>query len=57
MARTQRVIDGGITTWTVVSDSFEVIEPAESYLEFGRQSVFHRTRSMAYARGLAQWWT
>ena len=37
MAATQRVVIGGESTWTVVSKSFAVVEPIESYLEFGRQ--------------------
>ncbi len=57
MARTQRVINGSAVTWTVVSNSFTVIEPAESYLEFGRQNGFSPNTIKAYARGLAQWWT
>jgi integrase len=50
------VLDGA-TTWTVVSESFSVVEPVERYLEFGRQSGFAPNTIKAYARGLAQWWT
>ena len=57
MATTQRVVLDGTTTWTVVSESFSVIEPAEEYLEFGRQTGFAANTIKAYARGLAQWWT
>ncbi|HTX96118.1 MAG TPA: tyrosine-type recombinase/integrase [Mycobacterium sp.] len=57
MAATQRVVLSGATTWTVVSESFAVIEPAEEYLEFGRQNGFAPNTVKAYARGLAQWWT
>jgi integrase len=57
VAATQRVVLSGTTTWTVVSESFAVIEPAERYLEFGRQNGFAPNTVKAYARGLAQWWT
>lgn len=57
MATTQRVALDGVVTWTVVSDSHSVIEPAERYLEFGRQRGFSPNTIKSYARGLAQWWT
>ena len=57
MAATQRVVVDGSTTWTVVSESFSVVEPIERYLEFGRQTGFKPNTIKAYARGLAQWWT
>lgn len=57
MAETQRIALDGTTTWTVVSESFSVVEVAERYLEFGRQSGFAPNTIKAYARGLAQWWT
>jgi site-specific recombinase XerD len=57
VAATQRVTLEGATTWTVVSDSSSVIEPAEQYLEFGRQTGFKPNTIKAYALGLAQWWT
>jgi site-specific recombinase XerD len=57
VAATQRVVLGGATTWTVVSESFAVIEPAEQYLEYGRHTGFAPNTIKAYARGLAQWWT
>lgn len=57
MAATQRVLLDGVTTWTVVSESFSVVEPAEQYLEFGRQNGFAPNTIKAYARGLAQWWS
>jgi hypothetical protein len=57
MAATQRVVLDGAMTWTVVSESFSVVEPVERYLEFGRQSGFAPNTIKAYARGLAQWWT
>ena len=57
MASTQRVVLDGATTWTVVSDSFSVVDPIERDLEFGRQSGFKPNTIKAYARGLAQWWT
>lgn len=57
MATTQRVMDGDTPTWTVVDQQFSVVEPLESYLEFGRQSGFSPNTIKAYARGLAQWWT
>lgn len=57
MATTQRVVLDGTVTWTVVSESFSVVEPAERYLEFGRQTGFAPNTIKAYARGLAQWWT
>lgn len=47
----------GTTTWTVVSESFSVVEPVERYLEFSRHSGFAPNTIKAYARGLAQWWT
>jgi site-specific recombinase XerD len=57
VAATQRVVLGGATTWTVVSESFAVVEPAEQYLEYGRHIGFAPNTIKAYARGLAQWWT
>jgi integrase len=57
VATTQRVVLDGTTTWTVVSESFSVVEPVERYLEFGRQTGFAPNTIKAYARGLAQWWT
>jgi site-specific recombinase XerD len=57
VAATQRVVLAGATTWTVVSESFSVVEPVEHYLEFARQSGFKPNTIKAYARGLAQWWT
>ena len=57
MATVQRVSIDGETTWTVVSESFSLVEPVESYLEFGRQTGFKPNTIKAYARGLAQWWT
>lgn len=57
MAATQRVVIGGESTWTVVSKSFAVVEPIESYLEFGRQGGLAANTVKAYAKGLAQWWT
>lgn len=57
MATTQRVELDGASTWTVVSESFTVVEPIESYLEYGRQRGFRPNTVKAYARGLAQWWT
>jgi site-specific recombinase XerD len=57
VAATQRVVLDGTTTWTVVSAAFSVVEPAERYLEFARQSGFATNTIKAYARGLAQWWT
>jgi hypothetical protein len=56
VATTQRVVLDGLTTWTVVSESF-LVEPLERYLEFGRQTGFAPNTITAYARGLAQWWT
>lgn len=57
MAATQRVMVDGTITWTVVSDSFSVVEPIEAYLEYGRQAGFKPNTLKAYARGLALWWT
>jgi hypothetical protein len=57
VAATQRVVLAGAKTWTVVSESFSVVEPVEQYLEFARQSGFKPNTIKAYARGLAQWWT
>lgn len=57
MAATQRVVLAGATTWTVVSESFSVVEPVEQYLEFARHSGFKPNTIKAYARGPAQWWT
>lgn len=57
MATTQRVVMGDVTTWTVVTESFSIVEPVEAYLEFGRQVGFSPNTIKSYARGLAQWWT
>lgn len=57
MAATQRMQLDGSNTWTVVSESLMVVEPVESYLEYGRQRGFRPNTIKAYARGLAQWWT
>ncbi|MDT5303645.1 MAG: hypothetical protein QOG79_7028 [Mycobacterium sp.] len=53
VATTQRVVLDGTTTWTAVSESLSVVEPAERYLEFGRQTGFAPNTIKAYARGLA----
>lgn len=57
MAMTQRIVTDEATTWTVVSQSFSIVEPVEAYLEYGRQVGFSPNTIKAYARGLAQWWT
>lgn len=57
MAATQRVVVDGTATWTVVSDSYSIVEPIEAYLEYGRQTGFKPNTVKTYARGLAQWWT
>lgn len=58
MATSQRVIlSEGTTTWTVLDQSFGLVEPVEAYLEYGRQVDFRPNTIRAYAQSLAQWWT
>lgn len=58
MATAQRVtLSDGATTWTVIDRSFGLIEPAESFLEYGRQVNFRPNTLRAYAQSLAQWWS
>lgn len=58
MATAQRVALGnGVMTWTVLDRSFGLVEPAEAYLEYGRQVDFRPNTIRSYAQGLAQWWS
>lgn len=57
MASTQRVHLKDEVTWTVVDGSGHVIAPADSYLEFARQSDYSPNTVRSYAKALALWFT
>lgn len=58
MAAVQRVaLETKETTWTVVDRSFQLVEPVESFLEYGRQLDYRPNTTRAYAQSLAQWWS
>lgn len=57
MASTQRVRLKDEVTWTVVDGDGRVVAPADSYLEFVRQSDYSPNTVRSYAKSLALWFT
>ena len=56
--RTQRVVlPGGGWTWTVLGSDYQVVGPAEEFLEYLRVQGTSPNTVKSYARALALWWS
>src|SRR2546421_12175582 len=57
MAMRQRAVLGDEVTYVVLDRDWQVVEPAEQYLEHLRQEQYSPNTVRAYAQGLALWWS
>jgi integrase len=57
MAMRQRAVLGDEVTYVVLDRHWQVVGPAEEYLEHLRQEQYSPNTVRAYAQGLALWWS
>ena len=57
MAAVQRLVLDELVSFTVLSSSFELVEPAEQFLEYLRLNGYRGNTVRSYAQGLAAWWS